>query len=45
MLMPLRFILLQKVATLKVVTLLLQYNAAPDKPKSDGATPLYVASY
>ena len=28
----------------EMVALLLEYNADPDKPKSDGATPLYVAS-
>ena len=28
----------------EVVALLLEYNAAPDKPRSDGATPLYIAS-
>ena len=29
---------------LDVATLLLEYNADPYKPKSDGATPLYIAS-
>ena len=44
MLMQRHFMSLHIGITLKVGALLLEYNADPDKPRSDGATPLYIAS-
>ena len=43
---PLRFISLQKGTTLKLVAQLLEYNADSDKPRpvNAHATPLYIAS-
>ena len=44
MLMQRHFISLHIGINPEVVALLLEYNADPDKPRSDGATPLDAAS-